>query len=101
MNTDNTQDTNEPSPASAGYQPEAYDVVHAEPGLVITRKRRMDDTTSDAVEIFLNAFADVMEARRDAKEEEFPRIQEIREKRLCEAKARFAAAFRSLVDSLN
>jgi hypothetical protein len=60
-------DENEQSVPSRGSQPVAWDVVHAEPGLVITRKRRMDNTTSDAVENFLNAFADVMDARRDAK----------------------------------
>ena len=94
-------DTPEPSLASAGSQPVAWEVVHAEPGLVITRKRRMDDTASDAVENFLNAFANVMDARRDAKEVEFPRIQEIREKRLGDAKARFASALRSLIDSID
>jgi hypothetical protein len=43
----NNENTNK-SPASAGSQPVAWEVVHAEPGLVITRKRRMEDTTSDA-----------------------------------------------------
>lgn len=36
-------DDTERSAASAGSQPVAYDLVHAEPGLVITRKRRMDE----------------------------------------------------------
>ena len=42
MSDDNTQGDATPSLASAGCQPAAYDVVHAEPGLVITRERRMD-----------------------------------------------------------
>jgi hypothetical protein len=37
------QDSAAMPPASVGSQPVAWEVVHAEPGLVITRERRMDD----------------------------------------------------------
>lgn len=67
-----------------------------------TEERDMGEELSNAAEGFFKAFEDVTEARRDCREAEgIWQVEQIREKRLSDAKVRFVDSLRLLLDRLS